>query len=139
MDSKFAAWKIGPLNHARWLTLAIRLMCLWTRGSYPEELKDKLQQAISFIVQVYAVSWFEIKRDNKFHNQQHYLFNMIQRIKQQPEDIQTIALKNLKYNAFALLHENMLYSMVKSEEPEVRKAGIQNILSIRWVLKEKVY
>lgn len=28
VNPRFAAWKIGPLNHARWLALAIRLMCV---------------------------------------------------------------------------------------------------------------
>ena len=36
MDPTFAEWKTGPLNQARWLTSAIRLMCLWTWGSYPQ-------------------------------------------------------------------------------------------------------
>ena len=65
VSPRFAAWKIGPLNHARWLTLSIRLMCLWTREPYPPELHDQLYQVIKFIVQVYAVSWFQIKRDSK--------------------------------------------------------------------------
>ena len=29
VDSRYASWKIGPLNQARWLTLAIRFMDLW--------------------------------------------------------------------------------------------------------------
>nr|XP_047142916.1 uncharacterized protein LOC124817150 [Hydra vulgaris] len=92
VDHKYSKWKIGPLNHARWLNLAIRLLCLWTRGTYLPEMQDKLHQIIKFIVQVYAVSWFEIKLDNKFHNQQLYIFNMIKRIKEQSEEIKTIAL-----------------------------------------------
>ena len=87
----------------------MRLMCLWTRGAWTE----RLHHAIKFIVEVYAVSWFEIKRDSKFHNQQLYIFNMIQRIKLQSEEIQSIAFRNLKYNAFALLpkNEGLLYAM----------------------------
>lgn len=131
VNTRFASWKIGPLNHARWLTLAIRLMCLWTRGAYPPELHNKLYQIIKFIVEVYAVSWFEIKRNNKFHKQPLHIFNMIQRIKQQSEEIQNVALNNLKYNAFALLPENMLYSMMKSEDANVRKTALEKILSIR--------
>ena len=38
VDSRYASRKIGPLNQARWLTLAIRLMCLWTHGAYPQRL-----------------------------------------------------------------------------------------------------
>ena len=108
VNPRLAAWKIGPLNHARWLTLAIRLMCLWTRGTYTSELQDKLYQVIKYIVEVYAVSWFEIKRDSKFHNQPLYIFNMIQRIQMQSEEIKAVAFNNLKYNAFALLPENIL-------------------------------
>ena len=38
VNPRYAAWKIGPLNQARWLTLATRLMCLWIRGIYPENI-----------------------------------------------------------------------------------------------------
>ena len=54
--------KFGPLNQARWLTLAIRLMCLWTRGAYPQNLSTKLCSLINFIVNVYAICWFDIKK-----------------------------------------------------------------------------
>ena len=39
----------------------------------------------------------------------------------QPIEVQRITLKNLQYNAFALLPENVLFSMVKFDEPEVRE------------------
>ena len=68
VDSRYASWKIGPLNQARWLTLAIRLMCLWTRGAYPQRLTTKLHSLINFIVNFCAICWFEIKRNNKFNN-----------------------------------------------------------------------
>ena len=98
-------------------------MCLWTRGAKSPELQDKLWHAVEYIVQVYAVSWFEIERGSKFHNQQVYIFNVIQRMKQQAEEIQSVAFKNLKYrpNAFALLPEHVLYSMLKSDDLEVWK------------------
>ena len=123
VDSRFAAWKIGPLNHARWLTLAIRLLCLYSRGSYQPDLQEKLQLLVRFIVEVYSLSWFEIKRDSAMHNQQFYLFSMILRIKMQPKEI--------KFNSFALLPENILYSMVMSEDIDVREAGLKKIRSIR--------
>ena len=67
----------------------------------------------------------EIKRDNKFYNQQLYIFNIIQRIKQQSTEIQNVTLKNLRHNAFALLPENLLFSMLKSDELEVREEAIK--------------
>ena len=61
VDPRFASWKIGPLNQARWLTLAIRLMCLWTRGAYPQNRSTKLYSLINFIVNFYAICWFDKK------------------------------------------------------------------------------
>ena len=58
-------------------------------------------------------------------------FNMIQRNKEQPHEIQQIALRNIQGNTFCLLLENLLYSMVKSEEVEVRKEDLKRILAIR--------
>ena len=58
---------------------------------------------------------------------------MIDRIRKKPIDVQRITLKNLQYNALALLLENVLFSMVKFNEPEVREEGIKRILAIRYV------
>ena len=79
---------------------------------------------------MYASRWFEIKRNNKFHIKQLYIFNMIQRIKEQPHEIQQVALRNIQGNTFRLLPENLLYSMVKSEEVEVREEVLKRILVI---------
>ena len=74
-----------------------------------------------------------LKKSNKFHHQQIYIYNMIDRIRKKPIEVQRITLKNLQYNALALLPENVLFSMVKFDEPEVREEGIKRILAIRYV------
>ena len=131
VDSRYDSWKIGPLNQARWLTLAIRPMCLWTHGGYPQRLTTKLHSLINFIVNVYATCWFEIKRNNKFHIKQLHIFNMTQRIKEQPHETQQISLRNIQGNIFCLLLENLLYSLVKSGEVEGREEALKRILAIR--------
>ena len=131
VEPRYAAYRIGPLNQSRWLTLAIRLMSIWTRGAFLQELYPKLRILVQFIVKVYAVCWFEIKRDNKFHHQQLYIFNMINKMKELPVQIQEVAFSNLQYNAFGLLPENILYAMLKSDELTVREEAINKILSIR--------
>ena len=80
---------------------------------------------------MYASCWFEIKRNNKFLIKQLHIFNMIQRIKEQSYEIQQIALRNIQDNTFCLLPENLLYSMLKSEEVEVREEALKRILAIR--------
>ena len=56
---------------------------------------------------------------------------MIQRIKEQPHEFQQIALRNIQGNTFCLLPENLLYSMVKSEQVEVREETFKRILAMR--------
>ena len=74
---------------------------------------------------------FCIRRSNKLHEAPGIIFFMISQIKKQGEDVQKICLDNFKYNAFALLPENILYSMVKSDDSDIRSAGMNRILEIR--------
>ena len=50
--------KIGPLNNAKWLTLAIRIMALYTCTEAPSLDHIRL---VRFIVQVHPYIWFLIK------------------------------------------------------------------------------
>ena len=38
-------------------------MYLWTRGTYPPELRDEFQGLVKVVVEVYVVNWFKIKKD----------------------------------------------------------------------------
>ena len=90
-----------------------------------------MTQLVQYIVQVYAVIWFEIKRNGKLEMQPVFIFDVIQRIKLQSPTIQKVALENLKFNAFELLPENVLYSMICSDNMMVRRLAIMKIISIR--------
>ena len=50
--------KVAPVFHARWSTLATRILSLYIRQLIPNEFKDKLRELTKFVVQVYAPSWF---------------------------------------------------------------------------------
>ena len=58
---------------------------------------------------------------------------MIDRVRKKPTEVQRITLKNLQYNALALLLENVLFLMVQFDEPEVKEEGIKRILAIRYI------
>lgn len=96
-----------------------------TIGIYPSEIQVKLHQLIKLIL-VYAVNWFEIKRDSKYHNQQ-----IIERIKKQLNEKQNIVFKIIQCNAFSMLPANVFYSMTKSDKLEVRKVTLGKSFSIR--------
>ena len=117
VDEQWASWKIGPLNHARWLTLAIRILCVYSRETKPT---PTLKQLVYFIVQVYAPTWFEIKKSSKFHESPKILFHCIQRVKQLPfEDINRTPLEKIQRNTFFLLQDNFIFAMIKDDEPTI--------------------
>ncbi|XP_047131321.1 uncharacterized protein LOC124810448 [Hydra vulgaris] len=129
VSDKWAAYKIGPLNHARWLTLAIRLLCLYTRDNQPTVSLKKL---VYFIVQVYAPAWFEIKKSSKFHESPRLIFSTITRINNLPfDDVKLIVKKNIKKNALCLKPENILYAMLKDNDKKIRNFGFQILLALR--------
>ena len=133
MSPQFARQKIGPLHHARWLTLAVRLMALYTRGlpDTHKECTTSLKEIVTFIVQVYSPCWFLIKQDNKFHNQPKHTHFAIQQSQKQPQHIRDIALSSLQRNAFGLMPENFILSLTQSDIKVNRSKGIHKILEIR--------
>ena len=65
IDKSLVSRKLGPLCHSsRCLTLAIRLLTLYTREKKPN---DTLEKPVSYIIKVYAFAWFEIKTSSKLH------------------------------------------------------------------------
>ena len=72
-----------------------------------------------------------LERPSQPTNQQQYIWDLIQRTKNQDEDVVEAVTNNLHYNAFALLPENVLYSMLKCEDIDVRENALKKIISIR--------
>ena len=138
VSDRFASYKIGPANHARWLTLALRVMSIYIRGGSSVGMEHDitaddavLAKLVGFICQVYAPSWFSIKKDKLFQNQALYIFDQIQAVKKQPEDIKKAALKNIQGCCWPLLPENVLFFMVASKDLNIRHKGTAKILSLR--------
>lgn len=126
--------KIGPVMHARWLTLATRILCLYTRDSNPSSV---LKDITKYIVQVYTLTWFLIKRSSSFHLSPSILFQMIQQIKKQDiQIIREVCFKNLSKNSYCLLPENFIYSMLKSENLETRENALRVVKKERTAKKK---
>ena len=52
VDPRFASWKTGPLNQARWLTLAIRLICM--------SLSFQVISNLSIYLSIYLLTFVDI-------------------------------------------------------------------------------
>ena len=95
VDEKWASWKMGPLCHSTWITLATRLLCLYTRKQNPSQ---KPTDIVKYIVQIYAPTWFPIKVSSKVADSPKILFTTI--AFHDNDDIRQVAQKNIKGNAF---------------------------------------
>ena len=71
----FEKFTIGPLNHARWLTLANRVCRLFiSKVRLSQKLKSDLFQVVQFIMLCYGPGWFQIKtKPNLIHSPDHVL------------------------------------------------------------------
>ena len=98
----FCASVIRPACHARWLTLALRIMSVYIRGGAAvgeshglEVCNNKLKTLVDFICQVYGPTWFLVKKDKLFQHQALYLYKQIEALRSQPEDIRAVAFRNI--------------------------------------------
>jgi len=128
VNPRLATQKAGHLNHSRWLTLAIRLLQLYTRTSAPS---DGLRKIVRFIQQVYGPSWFAIKKTPKFTNGPALLFQQMLHIKSQPEDVQEDVKPVVQRNAFVAEPGVMLSSMLESPSSSIRNKALEVIRKLR--------
>ena len=118
----------GPINHSRWLTLAIRILQLYTRTTVPDA---GLMNVTRYIVQVYSPVWFKIKKDSKFVNGPSNIFSLLQLVKLQPEEVKTIVKPVIQNNAYFAESGILLCAMLESSSESVRQAAVKKIREIR--------
>lgn len=119
---------IGPLNHARWLTLAVRILALYTRT---EEPSTELKQITRLITQVYAPMWFRIRRSNNFINGPKLIFETMKLLETQDLQIQELARPTIQRNAFFAEPGMMACAMLASEESNIRSNIVSFLLENR--------
>jgi len=129
IEDRISRRKIGPLCHSRWLTLAIRLMALYTRTLHPSEELIKL---VTFIVQCYAPSWFTIKQSSSLRDSPKILHKAIESINKVPDlEIRALFRESIQRNCYCLLPENFLYAMILDDNRDVRRKGWKLIHDLR--------
>ena len=118
----------GPVNHARWLTHAIREMQVYTRTERPS---PELVKLITYIVQVYAPVWFSIKSNSKFTSGPSIMFKLMTLIKTQPQDTQRVVKPVVQRNGYFAHPSTMLCSMLESDDMCVRNKAVKLIKQAR--------
>ena len=127
-NSPVLQWRLGPLCHSRWLTLAVRTLALYCKTLEPSE---KLLTIVKFILFVYAPTWFDIKYHEHWQNGPKNLFNMMVRTRDMPADIRVIVEPVIQRNAFFALPDNLLAGMLADNDKAVREKAVSIISEIR--------
>lgn len=123
-----AAMLPGPVNHARWLTTACRILREYMSCKSPSEA---LQTLAKFVVCVYAPMWFQIKGHHRIVDAPNNLFSMIQRMRYLPEEIKAELNANIQRNGFWAHPECLITAMLANETVEIRKRAAFLIIEAR--------
>ena len=118
----------GPVNHSRWLTLAIRQLQLYTRTTAPTSTQVLF---VTYLVQVYSVLWFSIKSQSKFTKGPLHLFKLMSLVKSQPQETQEVVMPAVQRNAYYAHPSTMLCSMLESEDMRLRSRAVRLIQKAR--------
>ena len=118
----------GSINHSRWLTLAVRLLQLYTKTTNPSEALKKI---VKFIVQVYSPSWFKIKSESKFTSGPSNLFYQMKLVQNQPEEAQNVVKPVIQRNGYFAEPGVLLCSMLESDNKDVKSKAIDILKSVR--------
>lgn len=121
-DVVLASKKPGPLNHARFCTLACRVLRLYVATLKPT---NNLKTLVKFIVKVYAPLWFSVKIKPNFADGPRHLFKFIRLIDYLPTNLKTMAQQVLQNNAYFLHSENLLATMLVDPQIETRKKAVK--------------
>lgn len=120
---------IGKINHSRWLTTASRMCRFYAASKSPS---DTLKTLTSYIVNVYAPTWFRIKKHELAVNGPENLFFLIGKTELiANERARSIVQKCIRRNAFFAHSENVLLAQLASENKSERIDAVQKILKIR--------
>ena len=124
--------QIGPLYHARWLTLACRVLYLYMcEHNLSDEDTTKLETLVHFIMTNYGPMWFAIKQRPLLIDAPKHLFQQTQLIKLLPEAVQRVVKKYVSHSAYYAHSEHLLISMLDDDDDSTRIKAVNIIKEIR--------
>ena len=127
-SSELASMKPGPIHHARWTTLANRLLRTYISTIHPT---PELSRIVHFIVNYYAPVWFRIKSKPICTDGPKNMFYAISLLRELPEYDQKVISDVLQRNAYFCHPENLLLSMLADSDMHIRQKAVKTILDIR--------
>ena len=130
VSDNLASKNPATLNHARWLTLANRLLRLRVYVSSVDPTYILLR-LISFIVNHYAPNWFFIKAHPKCTDDPKNFFHQILLTSRLSREDREIVEPVLQRNAFFAHPENLLLTMLTDECINIRQRAVEILTKCR--------
>ena len=119
---------IGALNHARWLTLAARLLRLYASTERPS---SALAQIAQFLVGHYVPMWFRIRRHSSCAaGAQNFLIS-VQLLRDLPDATRRLVEPVLARNSHWAHPEQVLLAMAADDDRSIREEAVRLIRGAR--------
>ena len=120
---------LGPVFHARWITLALRINFLYMSVASPSE---ELFRLAFFVINVYALLWFTAKKNWRATEAPGIAFKAMQLLNGLPVNEQRILWPVYKRGFMYWAHsEQLLLAGLASEDRDIRSQAVARILRIR--------
>ena len=120
---------IGKLNHARWITLAVRILFVYMGTASPSY---KLRRCTWFVINIYCYLWFSAKQKWKATEAAEIVFDGMKLIDALPieekEVIKPVFERGFGHWAHA---ENLFLSCLGSSDADIRSRAVARIISLR--------
>ena len=130
ISKKLAETRCGPLNHARWLTTANRIMKLWMScHNLTTQEKSNLKSVVQWIVCCYYPIWFFIKCNSSFLNGPYHVLKQVQYMKLLSYEIQEIVKVSIQRNCYWAHSENILQTLMSIETKSDREFAVKKTYS----------
>lgn len=117
-DPDLAIMDPGLLSHSPWLTCANRVLRLYIFQNKPS---NKIKILVRYIVTIYALVWFDIKKKPYVIHGPGHLFIVVQTTRHFAEDLLKIIDPVIQKNAFFAHPENLLLKMATDERLHTRE------------------
>ena len=119
----------GKLGYARWLTTENRTLRVYVSTESPT---DNFKLLCTYIINVYACTWFEVKTNPFFYNSPQIIYNIISNSKKLNDDrLLNIIYKVIRNNSYCLHSENILCAMLTDEDSNIRFRAARKIIQCR--------
>lgn len=116
------------MSHARWLTRANRILRLYVSTKAPSQ---KLKILATYIVKVYAPTWFAIKIHPTCKDGARHLWKLISASRYLPDELKAKIDPVIKRNSYFAHPENLLLAMLTDPQNHIRELAARRILKAR--------